>query len=57
MGGRKAHKPSVLSDKYHVGAKDHELVWKLPSKIEKPENCKVLFRKKKSEVLSVWCYA
>jgi hypothetical protein len=55
-GGRKARKPSALPD-IMWGAKDHELIWKLLSEIERPENHKVLFRKKKSEVLSFWCYA
>jgi hypothetical protein len=55
-GGRKAREPSVLPA-IMWGAKDHELVWKLLSKIKRPENHKVLFGKKKSEVLSFWCYA
>ena len=47
-GGRKN---SVLPD-IMWAATDHELVWKLLTEVEKPENHKVLFGKKRSEVSS-----
>jgi len=53
-GGRKQCKALALPD-IMWGAKDHEFVWQLLTEVERMENHKVLFGKKKAEVSPLCC--